>query len=103
MQTAGADGSADVELALTVANATLPTMHIQILGNQQGGGVQMTSSAVTIGTATDPALFRGQITSLQGTDIDATASSAEQTVQLTLTLQINSGTVSGTLQLSPSR
>jgi DMSO/TMAO reductase YedYZ heme-binding membrane subunit len=102
-QSTTASGLADVELALTVANATLPSLHIQILGNQQGGGVQMTSSAVTIGTATDPGLFRGQITSLQGTDISAEASSSSQTVQLTLTLRISSGTVTGTLQLTASR
>jgi sulfoxide reductase heme-binding subunit YedZ len=102
-QTTTAGGLADVELALTVANATLPSLHMQILGNQEGSGVQMTSSSVTIGTAADPGLFRGQISSLAGADIGAVASSSSQTVQITLTLRINSGTVSGTLQLTPSR
>jgi hypothetical protein len=102
-QTTNATGQAVVEIALTVQNSLLPALHVQITGNQQGSGVQMTTSAVTIGTASAPSQFSGQITSLDGTDIQAVVSSAAQALRLVLALQISSGTVSGTLELTPSR
>ena len=60
-------------------------------------------SAVTIGTAADPSEFSGQISSLAGTDIQATVSSAAQTLRLVLALQISSGAASGTLGVTPSQ
>jgi hypothetical protein len=102
-QSTNASGLAVVNISLTVQNAVLPALHVQITGNQEGSGVQMTASAVTIGTAANPSEFSGQVTSLAGTDIDAAVSSGTQTLSLVLTLQINSGTVSGTLELTPSR
>ncbi len=92
-----------VDIPLTVQNAQLPQLHIQITGNQQGSGVEMTSSAVTIGTAANPSEFTGQITSLAGTDIQAAVGSTTQTLRLVLALSINSGAVSGTLELTPSQ
>ena len=102
-QTTNSSGQAVVEISLTIANATLPRLHIEIVGNQQGAGVQMTSSTVTAGTSADPTLFSGQVTSLSGTDISATVRSSSQTLQLVMALQISSPTVSGTLELTPSR
>jgi hypothetical protein len=100
-QSTNADGLAVVEIALTVENARLPVAHVEITGEQQGGGVQMTSSAVTIGTARDSGEFSGEVSSLDGTDIDADVSSGSQTLKLVMALQLRSGAVSGTLELTP--
>jgi len=102
-QSTNASGLAVVNILLNVQNAVLPALHIQITGNQEGSGVQMTASTVTIGSAANPGEFSGQVTSLAGTNIDAAVSSATQTLSLVLALQINSGAVSGTLELTPSR
>jgi hypothetical protein len=102
-QSTGAGGIAVVDIALSVQNATLPKLAVQITGNQEGSGVQMTASSVTAGSAAQPSEFSGQVTSLSGTDIQADVSGGGQTLSLALTLQIDSGSVSGTLELTPSR
>jgi sulfoxide reductase heme-binding subunit YedZ len=101
-QTTNAGGLAVVEIPLTVANATLPRVDVQITGTQQGSGVAMTSSVVTAGTQANPREYSGAVTSLSGTDIAATVSSGTHTARIVLTLQISSGTVGGTLELTPS-
>jgi len=102
-QTTNASGLAVVDISLSVQNATLPRVEVQITGTPQGSGVQMTSSVVTAGTEANPGEFSGQVTSLSGTDIGATVRSGAQTVRIALALQISSGSVSGTLELTPVR
>jgi hypothetical protein len=67
----------------------------------QGGGVQMTSSQVTFGPTSQPTLYSGDVTSLQGTDIRAAVTdSGGGAVSLDLNLTINGQSVSGTLTAS---
>jgi hypothetical protein len=102
-QTTDASGQAQVDIALRVASATLPALHVRITGNQEGSGVAMTSSSVTIGSTSDPSRFSGQVSSLAGTAIRALVSSGTETATLAITLQISGGSASGTLQLTPAR
>ena len=95
-----------VNIALTAQSAALPDIHVQINGREAaGGGVDMTQSSVSAGTAGDPQRFTGAITALQGTDIAAQVRSSTQalTLQLTLRIDPSSGAVTGTAQVSPSQ
>ncbi|HEV3172553.1 MAG TPA: ferric reductase-like transmembrane domain-containing protein [Actinocrinis sp.] len=76
--------------------------HVVITGPAlQGGGVQMTSSQVTFGPTSQPTLYSGDVTSLQGTDIRAAVTdSGGGAVSLDLNLTINGQSVSGTLTAS---
>ena len=106
-QSQGANGLVDINISLAVANATVPALALTIVGNAvPGGGVQMTSSTVTLGGSSDPTRFTGSITSLSGTDISATVSSADgHALALVLALNIDSssGAVTGTLQATPNQ
>ncbi len=96
-------GLVEVDLSLMVTNASLPSLAVRIDGTAVGGGVHMRSSAVAIGSASDPARYQGVITSLDGTDISARVVSAHgQTLQLKLALAVNSaeGTASGVVSVS---
>jgi DMSO/TMAO reductase YedYZ heme-binding membrane subunit len=100
------NGIVSVNIDLSVANAQLPAMALEIVGEESGGGgVQMTSSSVSAGSAAEPDLFTGEITSLQGTDIAARVSSAAgQVLDIAVALQINgSGTATGTVQVTPAQ
>jgi Ferric reductase like transmembrane component len=105
-QQQGANGLLDVNISLAVANRAVPALAVTIVGTAvAGGGVQMTSSTVALGSAGNPTRFTGTITSLSGTNIAARVSSADgSTLALVLALTINSGgSVSGTLQATPSQ
>jgi sulfoxide reductase heme-binding subunit YedZ len=97
-------GRVEVRIALQLADATLDALSLQIVGNPAaGGGVQMTSSTVTLGSTAAPALYTGTITSLAGTDIDARVSSANGTaLTLAVTLAIDAGAASGTVEVAPA-
>jgi hypothetical protein len=101
----GADGGVEVDLSLAVANPTLGSVHVRIDGNAvAGGGVAMTASSVTAGTASSPTLFQGAITSLHGTQIVArVASSDGRRLDVGLALHVDSasGSASGTVQVTP--
>jgi DMSO/TMAO reductase YedYZ heme-binding membrane subunit len=105
-QTSAGNGLVNVNIALTAQNAELPDLHVEIVGRQAaGGGVEMTHSSVTAGTAADPQRFSGAITALQDTDISAQVSSSAQALTLQLNLQIDpgSGAATGTAVVTPRR
>jgi len=92
-QLVDAAGGARVQLLLNIEGERLSQLRVAILGEAiPGGGVNMTSSAVTLGTASAPHLYSGAITSLNGTDIRASLNGPGGRA---LTLQIS-------LQLDPS-
>jgi sulfoxide reductase heme-binding subunit YedZ len=71
------DGLYEIHLSLTVSGQRLSTLGVRIYGHRlAGGGVQMTSSRVELGTSSDPRLYRGQITGLAGTEITAEVADA---------------------------
>jgi sulfoxide reductase heme-binding subunit YedZ len=100
------DGLAVVHLLLTVAGQHLSALHILIEGHPiDGGGVQMTRGDVTLGTGPEPHLYRGRVTALNGTGIEAQVSDASgASLTLTAQLQIDpgSGSAAGTLNAAPS-
>ncbi len=105
-QSQSANGLVAVDISLTVQNALLSTLALQIFGTPQaGGGVQMTSSTASIGSAATPQRFTGAITSLQGTSIGARVVSADgQALALAVNLTIGrGGTATGTLQVTATQ
>ena len=64
-----------------------------------GGGVEMTRGDVTLGTRSEPHLYRGAVTALEGTEIGARVSDAGgASLILNARLQIDPrGAVAGTL------
>jgi hypothetical protein len=100
------DGLAVVDITLAVSGQHLSQLHIQIEGQPLAeGGVQMTSSRVTLGNATDPGTFAGRIVSLQGTDVQAELSDrmgAGLTLVARLRIDGETGNVGGTVTVSPS-
>jgi hypothetical protein len=99
-----ADGLYRVDIRLRVAGQQLSALEIRLRGHPiQGGGIQMTSSAVTLGTQSNPRLYGGQVSSLQGTSIDAQVrDGGGHTLRLALQLQIDStnNTAAGTVSAS---
>lgn len=103
-QSAAAGGQVAIDISLSAPGAPLTQLHVQIVGPQtSGGGVQMSSSAVTAGTAANPGRFSGAVTSLSGTSIVAAVGSTTQSLTIALALQINAqtGAVAGTLTVTP--
>jgi uncharacterized membrane protein YgcG len=98
-------GLVRVELKLTVAGQPLSALDIRIDGQPLGGGgVAMSTSRVTLGTGASPALYRGRITALEGTNVSARLRGPRGSLALVAELQIDprSGAVSGVLSARPS-
>jgi hypothetical protein len=94
-----------VDISLSLAGQKLNTLAITLRGQPlDGGGLQMTSSDVTLGPQSDPGQYRGTVTSLNGTNIDAEVQDGSgHRLSLAAQLQLNpdSGSVSGTVTASP--
>ena len=98
------NGLVQVNLQLSLAGRPLNTLDIRIDGQPLGGGgVAMASSTVTLGTSATPTQYRGRITALEGTTIQARVSDTRRSLVLLAQLQINpsSGSVTGTLTSQP--
>ncbi len=97
----GAD-DARVDISLTLPGTPLPMLDIRLSGETDDGGVRMTSSLVALGTASDPALFRGVITALNGADVAAALASGQTHLQLRaqLSLMPQSGAATGTVTVT---
>ena len=97
-------GLVQVELELTASGQPLSALDIRIDGHPLGGGgVAMSASRVTLGTGSDPMLYRGRLTGLEGTNVAATVRGTHGRLSLVAQLQIDprSGAVSGTLSARP--
>ncbi len=96
---------AQVNISLSVAGQSLSRLAVDLEGQPlEGGGIQMTSSAVTLGTVSDPSLYRGAVSQLEGTSIAATVrDSTGHSLNLSIALQIDPSTNSamGTVQATP--
>jgi Ferric reductase like transmembrane component len=92
-----ADGSDEVDISLALAGQQLSALDIRIVGQAiNGGGISMTSSQATLGTASNTSKYRGTITALNGTNIHATLSGGGSTINLVAQLQLASGGGSAT-------
>ena len=100
------DGLAVVHVLLTVAGQHLSALHFLIEGHPvDGGGVAMTRGEATLGTGSEPHLYRGRVTALNGTNINARVSDASGgSLALTAQLQIDRGntTAAGMLAATPT-
>jgi sulfoxide reductase heme-binding subunit YedZ len=87
------NGLTGVNIGLTVSGQSLSRLSIDLQGQAlSGGGLQMTSSTVTLGTASNPEQYRGTVSSLQGTNISATVrDSSGHTLNLAVDLQLSEG------------
>ena len=94
-----------VDIALAMPGHALGKLDIRIEGPPiGGGGVQMTTSRVTLGSASNPDRYDGHVTALEGTNIAATvADGAGSTLSLVAHLQIapGPGTATGTVTVAP--
>ena len=97
-------GGERVEISLNLAAQQLSLLRIRIDGLPiDGGGVQMTSSGVSLGTPSDPRHYYGKVTGLNGTDIQATVRNSAGAVSVLARLQITpgDGTAHGTVTAQP--
>jgi hypothetical protein len=94
-------GLTRLDIALRIGGNHLTRLNIQIDGQPiPGGGVQMSSSAVTLGTSSDPAAYRGSVVALDGSNVHARVRSGDGGhLGLIAQLAISPGTsaVSGSL------
>jgi DMSO/TMAO reductase YedYZ heme-binding membrane subunit len=100
------DGSALVDILLTVGSGPLHDVHIRIRGEPAaGGGVQMTSSRVSAGPMSNPDQYHGRVTALDGTTVEAAvADSAGTRLQVLAQLNVAPGSdaVTGSLTTTPT-
>jgi len=102
-QAQGNEGTAAVDISLNLSGQQLSNLAIRLHGEPIEGGIQMTSSEVTLGSQSNPSQYSGRVTSLEGTNIGAQVSDAHgHTLNLTAQLNIdpNTGRASGTVQAS---
>lgn len=99
-----AAGTVTIQIDLTLKGPVRETMAITLQGfAAQGGGVQLTQGAVTLGPSGNPNLYVGQIVALRGGQFvaDLTSSSGIP-LQAVGTLQLGaSNQVGGTVQVQP--
>jgi hypothetical protein len=109
-----ASGTVTYHLTATFQSGTTGTVDVQMMGQadnaggDDGGSVTITSTAVTLGTTSSPALYQGQVSDIRAFDNrwHMTAVLAPQrnvggsqiVVQLSLILDTNSNAVQGTIR-----
>lgn len=110
--TASASGTVDqatgdeaqVHISLTLAGEQLSRLGIRIFGRPAaGGGIEMSSSKVALGTAANPDLYTGVITALNGTNVEAQVASGARRLNVIAQLQIDParGTATGNVTVGP--
>jgi hypothetical protein len=100
-------GLVTVKIATSFSGPPSGHLDIEIDGQPvaEGGGVSLSSSRVTLGSATAPTIYRGQILAVNGNRLIARVTDGEgQPLLLRVALGIDAGagTVSGTLAASSS-
>jgi methionine sulfoxide reductase heme-binding subunit len=101
----GDEGPAQVHISLRLAGQGLTELGIRIFGEPlPGGGIQMEGSRVALGTAANPELYRGVVTGLSGTNVEATVTSGTSRLSVAAQLQLNqaAGTATGTVRIGPA-
>ncbi len=100
-----ASGLMLLDVALAVPGHELGRLDMRIEGPPAGGGgVEMVTSRVTLGSASNPDQYHGHATALQGTNIAATvATRVGSTLSLVARLRIapGSGAATGTVTVAP--
>lgn len=98
VSTGPAAGGGDSSVTLLLADGSAVRLKIVITGPPVSGGVDMTASSVSLGPASDPARYTGQVADLEGTAMQAAVSGAGQRLVLAVNLTSQSGSkVTGTV------
>jgi DMSO/TMAO reductase YedYZ heme-binding membrane subunit len=95
---------AQVHISLMLAGERLSRLGIRIFGRPApGGGIEMSSSRVALGTAGNRDLYTGVITALNGTEIQARVAAGATSLNVKAQLQIDIAgkAASGTVAVSP--
>ncbi|MGZ4267565.1 MAG: ferric reductase-like transmembrane domain-containing protein [Solirubrobacteraceae bacterium] len=99
------DGLDGVDISLSWSGQRLSALAIHLRGRPlDGGGLEMSSSEVLLGTSANSRAYRGAVTALQGTNIAARVRARRgQVLNLVAELQIDpgSGSASGTVTVRP--
>jgi len=94
-------GVAEVNISASSSNTTLSALNVRIYGTPiAGGGLSMSSSAVSFGSGANPTRFQGNVTALSGQEIRARVTASDGTVlalDIVLSLDPQTGSVTGTL------
>jgi hypothetical protein len=88
-------GKRTVTIAATAGASA--RLRIVISGPAVDGGVEMTSSQVSLGPPAAPARYAGHLVSLDGTSMQAVVAGAGQRLALTIDLAQSGSAVTGTL------
>lgn len=103
-QTGGAGERATATIDGTVDGSPSAALHIEIDGTgSSNGGLRMSSSAVTLGTAAQPDQLQGTIVSLRGSAMTIQlqdASGTTSTLQIQLQIDENTNAVTGTVNVT---
>jgi Ferric reductase like transmembrane component len=99
-----ADGPGAGKRTVTIAATagTSARLRIVISGPAVDGGVEMTSSQVSLGPPATPARYAGHLVSLDGTAMQAAVAGAGQRLTLTIDLAQSGSAVTGTLAAVPA-
>jgi hypothetical protein len=101
-----ASGSAEVNITLSARAQRLSALDIHLFGAPlPGGGIQMQTSEVTLGTGADPTAYRGTVVALEGSNIAALVHDRRgRSLRLVAKLTIDpaTGNATGTLSAGPS-
>jgi len=99
------DGTVAVTLATTLSRATTGRLDIVLRGQPaDGGGVVVTSSRASLGTASDPRLYQGTVASLNGERTTLALRGTDgSALDVSLRVQVDNaaGTVTGTAEAAP--
>ncbi len=102
-----APGLVSVKIATSFTGTVAGRLEIEIVGPPvSGGGVALRHSSVTLGSPPTPVSYHGSILALNGDRLLASVRDAEGhilSLQVTLAVNAQTGTVSGTVSASPRR
>jgi sulfoxide reductase heme-binding subunit YedZ len=100
------EGLITVRFTTTFSGSPSGTLLIEIVGQPvSGGGVQLSSSSVTLGSTPAATVFRGRLSSLEGTQMSASVEGGGRRLALNIMLNPNlgGGRVSGAFSSAPAR
>ena len=92
-------GTASGQRTVTIdtASGTAARLRIVVSGPAVPGGVEMTSSQVTLGPPAVPSRYAGRLVSLDGSTMQAVVTGAGQRLVLAINLTQSGNSVTGTL------
>jgi hypothetical protein len=98
-----AGGFATVDLSMTISGGASGVADVRLEGTPlAGGGLSVERSSVTVGPRTDPARYRGRVSSLDGTDVVADVSDARgHNLRVDFRLALEGQKVRGTVSAVP--